>query len=144
MPENNVFIEDLNTNAYFATDASLRAVGWLEQGHDYRKGTVPKKLLTKLIQHLAKGYQPVNYRGKHACDMCKNGFDGFRNLLIPAGGLLFVAPELILHYMEQHGYRPPDMFIDAVMACPEPVSPAYLELFTPFKRLWDIISKENP
>jgi hypothetical protein len=34
--------------------------------------------------------------------------------VVAAGGKLFVAPTLILHYVVEHGYQPPSAFIEAV------------------------------
>ncbi|MCB0036494.1 MAG: hypothetical protein KDE51_20820 [Anaerolineales bacterium] len=44
-------------------------------------------------------------------------------------GAIYIAPEGILHYIAQHWYRPPDIFIEAVMACPEMHSMAYKKAF---------------
>jgi hypothetical protein len=44
-------------------------------------------------------------------------------LSIPA----YVAPELILHYIDQHGYSPPAEFQQAVLDCPTMRSVAYLQ-----------------
>ena len=48
--------------------------------------------------------------------------------MIPAATELFIAPELILHYVEEHRYCPPQSFIDAVRQCPEQGSREYLLL----------------
>ena len=50
---------------------------------------------------------------------------GATNIWVPAGDRIFVAPSLILHYIDAHGYRPPDAFIDAVRQCPPQRSPEY-------------------
>lgn len=50
---------------------------------------------------------------------------------MPADGFLYVAPELILHYIERHQYLPPDDFCRAVLACPPCSSPAYLSAVKP-------------
>ena len=34
-------------------------------------------------------------------------------------GIVRAAPDMILHYVEAHGYRPPDDFIEAVTASTE-------------------------
>jgi hypothetical protein len=81
---------------------------------------------------------PINMtRGSHLCAFCLKelqsnspGIDG--KLIIQSlrglGGLgngeivvtdgtdaCYFAPTLVLHYVEVHGYRPPDEFIGAVM-----------------------------
>ena len=34
------------------------------------------------------------------------------------GGHIYAAPDGIVHYISAHWYRPPDEFMEAVMACP--------------------------
>jgi hypothetical protein len=43
---------------------------------------------------------------------------GVTNVWIPADGFLYVAPSLVLHYIDAHGYSPPFEFQAAVVACP--------------------------
>jgi hypothetical protein len=47
-------------------------------------------------------------------------------LVIPGRDTLYVAPNLVIHYIVCHGYRPPPDFVDAVLACPPLSSAAYL------------------
>jgi hypothetical protein len=51
---------------------------------------------------------------------------------VPSGGRIFFAPEMIAHYVERHGYAPPDEFVSAVMACPLPGTEAYATVVGPF------------
>jgi hypothetical protein len=39
----------------------------------------------------------------------------------------FVCPELVTHYMNAHGYRPPEEFCRAMLACPPMRSMPYLK-----------------
>jgi hypothetical protein len=48
------------------------------------------------------------------------------NLFVPAKGCVYVAPEMILHYVVAHGYSPSRVFQSAVLACPKVLSPVYL------------------
>ena len=52
---------------------------------------------------------------------------GAANLFVPADRFLYVAPSLILHYVDSHAYAPPKEFQDAVLECPEMRSMAYLK-----------------
>jgi hypothetical protein len=36
---------------------------------------------------------------------------------VPYNHTLFVAPELIIHYINAHHYRPPEIFCEAVLGC---------------------------
>jgi hypothetical protein len=52
---------------------------------------------------------------------------GIYNLWVPGNDVIYVAPELILHYIQEHRYRPPDEFISAVLRCPDPKTQQYLD-----------------
>jgi hypothetical protein len=134
-----MFIADLSTCAYFATNDNLRAVGWLEAGHPYQQGPVREDFLTRLKQHVATAYQPLLFLGFHNCSLCPPGQrkTGLLNLLIPTGQLLYVTPGMVVHYIEDHGYRPPQEFIEAVMACPPQEAAAYSALLKPFEQCWE-------
>ena len=57
--------------------------------------------------------------GVHECDLCPpgEGPEGNGEVRIPgAPGLAYAAPSLIIHYITEHGYQPPEAFIDAVLA----------------------------
>ena len=45
--------------------------------------------------------------------------------LVPGEQRVYVAPELVLHYMNAHGYQPPEEFCTAVMRCPRMGTPEY-------------------
>jgi len=106
----------------------LRAVGWLEQGRPFPTGPVDPAVYTRLVELLKDPWEPSITMGFHECDLCLyHGEPGKRNLYVPAGGFVCVAPELVAHYMNAHGYRPPDEFCAAVLACPPMRSMAYLK-----------------
>ena len=43
---------------------------------------------------------------------------GNRNLCVPGAGFLYVAPSLILHYIDAHEYLPPEEFQKAILESP--------------------------
>jgi hypothetical protein len=45
---------------------------------------------------------------------------------VPGDAKIYLAPELILHYIDQHGYAPPSEFQQAVLDCPTMRSIEYL------------------
>ena len=103
------------------------AVGWLERGHEHPVGEVPSEVYEKLEALLADPWQPAIAVGVHPCDLCVYSPEnaGNKNLFVPGEERVYVAPELILHYMNAHRYRPPDEFCQAVMKCPPMRSPDY-------------------
>jgi hypothetical protein len=69
--------------------------------------------------------------GWHTCEFCGKAL-GFGSFGVPADGRLFYAPDMIAHYVEEHGYAPPEMFIAAVLECPLPGTAEYVEAVRPF------------
>jgi hypothetical protein len=120
----------------------VRAVGWLERHHPYPTGSVPPAFFTALNEHVCAAWQPVGMPGIHLCEFCPqplpNGrfVGGNSNVWIPCGDRVFVAPGLILHYIEAHAYRPPQEFIDAVLAAPEQGSIAFHNSMERFPSWW--------
>ena len=113
----------------------LTAVGWLGRHSRFRRGCVSTDVLDQLRWLIERSYQQNNYQpmifaGFHPCELCpSNGAIGAHNLFVPAGDRIFVCPELIVHYICSHGYRPPDVFQEAVLRCPDPRGSEYRELF---------------
>lgn len=98
----------------------LRAIGWLERGREFPTGSVPPEVYDRLAELLQDPMQLAICCGFHACDLCQYEAEahGTKNLLVPGRGCVYVCPELILHYMNAHGYAPPDEFCTAVVNCP--------------------------
>jgi hypothetical protein len=47
--------------------------------------------------------------------------------VIGPSGQSYAAPSLIYHYINQHRYKPPDVFLAALRTGPRPPSEAYFE-----------------
>lgn len=91
-------------------------VGWLEHGHEFARGPVPAEFTERLAQLVAR---PVNRcRGSHTCWCGERAGNG--EIRVPSAAGVYAAPVLIAHYVEAHDYRPPQAFIDAVLAAPLP------------------------
>jgi hypothetical protein len=115
---------------YFGESAAttLAAVGWLQCGRPFAAGAVDAGVFAKLRELCTDPWQPSIAPGVHECDLCLyDGKPGARCLFIPGNGRLYVCPELIVHYMNAHGYAPPAEFCDAVLACPPMRSQRYFK-----------------
>jgi hypothetical protein len=123
-----------------ADPSNLRAVGWIERGHDYTRGDVAPDLMRALMDLLVDPWQPFVSAGAHRCSLCRfTGGPGevrvdstvirvgSNNVFIPGREVVYVAPSLIAHYMDAHAYSPPPEFGQAVMACPPMRSAPYLK-----------------
>lgn len=85
------------------------AIGWLDNGQEYAKGNVDKDIVAYLKQH------PTSYqtRGIHRCPFC-NGSTSSNEIVVESDGKRYNSPRMIVHYIEEHGYSPPDEYISAV------------------------------
>jgi hypothetical protein len=110
-------------------------VGWLGPGSTLQCGVVPPHLLAKLKRLAAT---PVElYRGTHVCELCEvpdhvrqapgdelaryniwnewaKGRQSNGEIRVSGKGVIYAAPVLITHYIEEHGYCPPGEFLAAV------------------------------
>ena len=116
------YYQDLSTCYYFGEGFGgqaelIVAVGWLSAREDYARGSVPAVARDRLASLLCEAWQPVSFLGSHTCQLC-GGARSHRNLFLPGQGKVLVAPEGILHYIDNHGYLPPQEFIRAVLSCP--------------------------
>jgi hypothetical protein len=105
----------------------LRAVGWLER-LGFPTGSVPKECVAALVAALRGGIFMDGCRGYHGCFLCgefmpqvkwqrrRIGVQGHGHYLLQLGEVVYMAPALLLHYILDHGYRPPDEFVQAVTA----------------------------
>ena len=107
------------------------AIGWLDRTQAPTTGSVPDAFVAELRERCAQGVNVT--RGRHPCPFCSTREDlaliNARSALVgeymvghaeiyacDAQGQWYAAPNQIVHYVEAHGYRPPDEFIAAVLA----------------------------
>ena len=131
------YFPDLGTESQISRASFVRAVGWLAADHSYSVGETSPEFVEKLRLMAEQWFAststlawPVTF-GVHICEFCGNVRAG-GNFGVPSGSILYVAPEMICHYVEAHGYKPPDAFINAVLECPLPDTPEYGRSVHPF------------
>lgn len=144
--------EDLSVCGFISPNANPEclAVGWLEPEHEFARGPVTLQFFERLCQLLVDPWTFVASGGVHRCGFCQftgGGSATYKNylingvgnglLFIPSGPIIYVSPTNIAHYIDAHGYRPPEAYQRAVMECPDMRSLAYLRalLATP-ARCW--------
>lgn len=134
------YFPDLGRESMVASGPHVRAVGWLHPAHPFTTGEVPAEFLTCLKQFVGGWGASADalyfgaYAGIHICEFCGKAY-GVGNFGVPADDLLYIAPEMIVHYIEVHGYQPPAEFITAVLRSPLPDSEEYQVLTEPFWHL---------
>lgn len=118
----------------------IRAIGWLDDQHEFPVGQSPTPFVARLKQFTEKWDQSTIelswgfFMGLHSCELCDSAHAA-GNFGVPAGNLLFVAPEMIWHYVTQHDYLPPQPFIEAVENSPLPGTKEYAIAVAPFSEL---------
>lgn len=125
------WFDDLSPCDYFGDAPGLLAVGWLEAGYAYARGPVSRRCRERLEELLAAAWQGSISLGVYRCQLCpplRDGepfIGGYRNLFVPGDGVVYAAPELVRHYINDHAYAPPRVFQQAVIDCPGMGSPEY-------------------
>jgi hypothetical protein len=131
---------DMGTVTLVAAGPHVRAVGWLDSERDFPKGASPAGFTRKLQEFVDDWSQSATwlgfplFLGGHSCEFCRNA-SGAGDFGVPSGTLLFVAPTLILHYVEAHEYLPPLEFVRAVLKSPPPRTWRYRWLVNRFRNL---------
>ncbi|MFK3978809.1 HEAT repeat domain-containing protein [Micromonospora sp. NPDC050397] len=109
---------DLSPYEYRAFPIPMRSVGWLgrKYGLQGSRGPHVKSADLKRLKAASRRLGAITL-GTHECEFCSDGpaFEGngeYRYYM--PNGDAYSAPMMILHYVEEHGYRPPDVFLDCL------------------------------
>lgn len=129
------YFPDLSNTCQIAFGNNVKAVGWLAKNHSFITGSVDSDFLQILKRHIAESWTFVASAGLHECEFC-NRFASAGNVIIPTETSVYIAPEMIAHYIDVHSYKPPNEFIQAVMDCPQQESPEYMKLIGKYAFLW--------
>ncbi len=123
---------DLTPYSYFPLPSQLEHpplnVGWLSVTAPYPMDTTSESFRAKLLDLCARAEVHLTL-GYHSCEFCREQ-DAITRVLsrdkeIWLGNgeiwtigkfVFYVAPTLIYHYVTVHGYRPPDEYIESVLA----------------------------
>jgi hypothetical protein len=119
----------------------LIAIGWLDPAHRFAGGDISSDFFQMLVELLIDPWQPTVTAGAQRCLFCRftggpaemsykgiNFGVGSTNLFVPTKERIFIAPSLVAHYIDAHGYAPPSEFQEAVKSCPSMRSVPYLRL----------------
>lgn len=133
------YYKDLSEYMYRSSkEKNIVNVGWIDGEHKYLKGDVTEYFIRALWEYIK---YPVNKtRGIHSDIALEGGmkkfvakYQGYNILLGTAeirvidtkNNIVYAAPNLIIHYVINHHYIPPQNFIDAVINGPRPNSDEY-------------------
>ncbi|WP_217561224.1 hypothetical protein [Streptomyces sp. GbtcB6] len=111
----------------FYSEPEGLTVGWLEGDQEFTTGDVSADDLA-ILADIGRLKQKKS-RGYHYCTICTEKTDRYAESprfgtryqlgsaeirVVSDDGTLYVAPNLIIHYISDHGYLPPAEFISAV------------------------------
>jgi hypothetical protein len=121
-----------------------KTVGYLSFGHAYPRGKISDSVFERLValveepMWLTCGYHQCNLGWCNLSRLWSGSclphkfrfrgrvfFLGSYDIWVPGDKVLYVAPNLILHYIRHHRYRPPQCFCEAVLNSPRPGSVEY-------------------
>lgn len=104
----------------------LRAIGWIEDS-SFPTGHVPDTCINLLVDAHQKKILRDTTRGIHTCTLCNKSTPienwkgktisliGYGHYLVQRGNTVYMAPELLLHYILTHKYCPPDEFLQGII-----------------------------
>jgi len=104
------YYPDLSNECDLACGDDVRAIGWLGEKHSFTTGAADAEFRLTLRRHIAERWTIVVAAGMHNCEFCLRFADA-GNLIIPTENFVYIAPEMISHYIEDHHYQPPAVFI---------------------------------
>lgn len=118
-----MYFKDLTTEG----DQLVR-VGWLSAEHPFPTGDMDPVLLRELVKVIC-GEHVNEMKGEHYCEFCpgpphrhsvtyrrEETMLGCSDIQVVTDDAAYLAPTLILHYVVEHNYLPPQEFLDALAA----------------------------
>jgi hypothetical protein len=121
------YYEDLSKYEYSDSENSMVNVGWLGVGHSFTTGDFPPELRDPLL-YLSDEVKKL-MRGFHDCEFCEVRSPIFINtalnsrgaVMLGSGevhvvseGIIYAAPSLLIHYIDEHSYLPPASFLEGL------------------------------
>jgi hypothetical protein len=140
-------VAEMTYVADLAGTGRLRQVGYLSGAHSFVTGMTSEAFFDRLVgleEHpflFACGYYNCDIRrcGRNPRSLepqpslrykDRTLFLGDTDIYVPGEEVVYVAPSLILHYIQHHQYQPPSCFVEGVLNCPEPLSEEYCAAIT--------------
>ncbi|MEW2485482.1 hypothetical protein [Streptomyces sp. NPDC048411] len=118
----------MTTYVYDTSDQAMLNVGWLAPDYAYRTGIVDDRVIDAL--KVLSGAYENQMRGFHYCEFCDadriwipDGPGGEARVWLGSAeirvegedGTLYASPNLIIHYITEHRYCPPEEFCRAAV-----------------------------
>ena len=96
----------------YCGDYEVLSIGWLDGEHEYPK-SIPNAERLNQVKSLLTESRCINLTfGVHLCEICgQETGNGEYHAYNPRTNKIYAAPTLIVHYIEEHHYAPPEEFI---------------------------------
>jgi hypothetical protein len=108
-------------------------IGWLDKQHPFLQIPTERAFHRRLFDF--SQYRINQTRGFFDCEFCGKldesditQISSCETRVFGSDGVVYASPELICHYVVAHHYRPPNVFIEAVMNGPQPFTETYEKL----------------
>ena len=122
-------VPDLTPFPKFGQKASslLTSIAWVSRGLRPSMGAVPRDVYDRLCLLVRTPWERLPPLHALNCPVCvfHPEMTGKRLVVIPGQGTLYVCPDLITHFVNAHGYTPPEVFCDAVLNSPLPTDASF-------------------
>ena len=123
------YFADLTPYSYQEGESDTLNVGWLESGRPFPTGQLSAEFIAKLAWACIHFPAGRGTRGIHQCTLCPPMPHGFHSVVISGKKHLlgtaeiriqgseatYASPNLILHYVVDHQYRPSADFVRGVL-----------------------------
>lgn len=147
------YYKDLSLYDYWKDDEKATIpvlnIGWLSPSEPFETGITSQEFKNRLHKFCSHQNIVMPTLGFHVCEFCSNKYKELRHqhadnkywgelrgngeIRIIGKSILYAAPALIYHYVMEHNYKPPQEFIDAILASPQPESSEYKALLNAYK-----------
>jgi hypothetical protein len=104
------YIPDLSIETYNehkGLSGPCLSVGWLG-AEVLRAGDTTPAILEALFSAKASNQLPDDWLGYHTCEICNNHEDR-GEFFITDGSTRYILPNMVTHYIQEHGYKLPDV-----------------------------------
>lgn len=106
-------------NNYYIPNKTAVYIGWLEPSEEEPTTGETSEDFKERIREICEGEQFLeeSHRGWHMCPLCASGRSS-RTFLISSSveDKFYYFPGMVHHYVSEHNYKPPEEFVEAVMA----------------------------
>lgn len=121
-------IQDFEVYSYkqAPNESASKCIGWIGDGESYKTCEVDPAALLRL--ELLSELKANRTRGLKSCPICGNLFEenrfgtklGSSEIKVVALGQAYTSPALIVHFIRDHSYCPPEEFLRALKAMEDP------------------------